>query len=161
LAWARRVFEKRSFSIIAPTGIGKTAFGLLLALYFAMKGKKSYLVFPTTPLVIQMCEKLSAFNNKINAVDSDRILCLHGSLKQSEKKAALERLNNGSFSILITTSKFMISRSENLSSYNFDLIFIDDVDSVLRSKKSIDSTLHVVGFSSEEIEIAMEAIKLK
>ncbi|MEM2266345.1 MAG: hypothetical protein QW687_05905, partial [Candidatus Hadarchaeales archaeon] len=42
--WARRVLLKRSFSLVAPTGIGKTHFGLVMALYLAQKGKRSYIV---------------------------------------------------------------------------------------------------------------------
>ncbi|RLE88098.1 MAG: reverse gyrase, partial [Thermoprotei archaeon] len=34
-AWARRVIKKRSFAILAPTGVGKTVFGILLSLYLA------------------------------------------------------------------------------------------------------------------------------
>ncbi|HIC99424.1 MAG TPA: hypothetical protein EYP08_07320, partial [Pyrodictiaceae archaeon] len=49
--WARRLLRGDSFSIIAPTGVGKTTFGLVAALYLACsRGEKSYLVFPTTTL---------------------------------------------------------------------------------------------------------------
>ena len=53
LAWAALVVQGRSFAMLAPTGIGKTTFGLLTALWLAREGRRSYLVFPTRLLVAQ------------------------------------------------------------------------------------------------------------
>jgi len=63
--WARRIFFKESFAAVAPTGIGKTSFGLVMALFLARKGKKSYLIFPTTLLVNQAVEKIEEYSRKL------------------------------------------------------------------------------------------------
>ena len=38
-SWAKRVFLGNSFGLLAPTGVGKTSFGVSMASYLAMKGK--------------------------------------------------------------------------------------------------------------------------
>jgi len=161
ITWAKRVFQKKSFSVIAPTGVGKTVFGLVMALFLAKRGKRSYLVFPTTPLVIQMCEKLGDFNAKIRFTEEEQLLCIHSGMKASEKKLALEKIEKGEFKILLSTSKFMLSKSEELSKIGFDFLFVDDVDSVLKSRASIDATLKVAGFNQDILEKTAELIKLK
>jgi reverse gyrase len=57
-SWARKVFLKRSFALIAPTGVGKTSFGISIAAFLAEKGKRSYIIVPTKILVEQVKEKL-------------------------------------------------------------------------------------------------------
>ncbi|MFP3268928.1 MAG: reverse gyrase [Desulfurococcales archaeon] len=161
ITWAKRIFQRKSFSIIAPTGVGKTVFGLMMSLYLGKNDGKSYLIFPTTPLVIQMCEKLKQFNAKANAIEDDGIICIHAGMKQSEKNAAIEKLMEGKFRVFISTSKYMINKNNELSRLGFNFIFIDDVDSVLKSKKSIDSTLKLMGFNEEIIETALKVIKLR
>ncbi|HDN62737.1 MAG TPA: reverse gyrase, partial [Candidatus Bathyarchaeota archaeon] len=49
--WMRRLVRRESFAAVAPTGIGKTTFGIVSALFFALNGKKSYILVPTTLLV--------------------------------------------------------------------------------------------------------------
>ncbi|MEM2673966.1 MAG: DEAD/DEAH box helicase, partial [Candidatus Bathyarchaeia archaeon] len=63
--WAKRVLMGHSFSIVAPTGIGKTLFGLMIALYLAKKGKKSYIIVPTSLLVKHLLDKVSTFLKKM------------------------------------------------------------------------------------------------
>ncbi|WP_238530100.1 DEAD/DEAH box helicase [Thermus parvatiensis] len=66
-AWAARVVQGRSFAMLAPTGIGKTTFGLLTALWLAREGRRSYLVFPTRLLVAQAAERLQALGASFTA----------------------------------------------------------------------------------------------
>ncbi|MGC9107003.1 MAG: reverse gyrase, partial [Infirmifilum sp.] len=54
VTWARRVLKGSSFAVLAPTGVGKTVFGLTMSLYLASKGGKVYLVLPTTTLLGQV-----------------------------------------------------------------------------------------------------------
>ena len=56
--WAKSVLSGYSFAAIAPTGIGKTSFGIIMALYLSSKGKRSYLILPTTLLLKECVEKL-------------------------------------------------------------------------------------------------------
>ncbi|MBC7324326.1 MAG: reverse gyrase, partial [Moorella sp. (in: Bacteria)] len=36
-SWVKRILLRRNFSIVAPTGVGKTVLGVVSALYFAVK----------------------------------------------------------------------------------------------------------------------------
>ena len=54
--WAKRIFRGESFAMVAPTGIGKTTFGSAVALFLALRGKRSYVILPTTLLVKQVVE---------------------------------------------------------------------------------------------------------
>lgn len=56
--WAKRVLSFESFAAVAPTGIGKTSFGSAMALFLALKKRKSYIILPTTLLVAQVVENL-------------------------------------------------------------------------------------------------------
>ncbi len=153
LVWARRVFLKRSFAILAPTGIGKTTFGLMMSLF--LEGK-SYLVFPTNLLVKQAEERLNVYNTF-----GKRIVAYHSGMKQNKKKETKKNIENGEFDILITTTMFLYKNFQILKNNKFEMIFVDDVDSFLKSAKNIDKALMLLGFSERDIKLAFESIKLK
>ncbi len=159
--WAKRIFQNKSFSILAPTGVGKTVFAIIISLYLAAKeGKKAYLVLPTTLLVKQVYEKTVNFAERAG-IKSLSIVAYYTGLKPSEKKSVLENIKNRKFDILITTSSFLLRRFEYLSGTKFDLIVVDDVDAILKSSKSIDKVLILLGFKQEVIECASRLIVLK
>lgn len=62
--WAKRVFSGVSFALLAPTGVGKTSFGISMASYLAKNNKKSYIIVPTKLLVEQVSERLKQFGLK-------------------------------------------------------------------------------------------------
>ncbi len=135
--WARRVLSHRSFAAIAPTGIGKTSFGIIMALYLASQGKRSYLIFPTTLLVQEAAEKLTAWGG-------EHIIYYHGKMKKSERDEALERMRTGKFRILITTSAFLSRNFKYVASQGFDFVFVDDVDSLLKRSKNVEKVISIV-----------------
>ncbi|MHA1594892.1 MAG: reverse gyrase [Candidatus Baldrarchaeia archaeon] len=158
--WAKRVFKGLSFAITAPTGVGKTLFGILMAAYLATKGKKSYIILPTTVLVKQVSEKLSQICEKANA--DIKVLAYHGALDRSSRETVIEAIREGAFDILVTTSQFLAMKfDELLSSLKFDFIFVDDVDALLKSSKNIDRVLMLLGFPQDVIEKALTLIRLK
>ncbi len=157
--WAKRVLKGKSFAIIAPTGVGKTVFGITMALYFAEKGKKSYIILPTTPLV-QLVEKRAEEMARAAGVEA-RILAIHSKLKRKELSERLAKLDAGDFDVLITTSRFLQSRLPELRRHHFAFIFVDDVDAVLKSSKSIDAILLLMGFDEKDIQLGMELLKIK
>ncbi|MCS7163488.1 MAG: DEAD/DEAH box helicase, partial [Thermodesulfovibrio sp.] len=99
-AWAKRVFSGSSFALLAPTGVGKTSFGVCTATYFAEKGKKSYIILPTKLLVEQVSFRLKNF------VSEDYVLTFNEEGAKT-KKINKERLVRGDFRILVTTSMFL------------------------------------------------------
>ncbi|MEM2001479.1 MAG: reverse gyrase [Candidatus Methanomethylicaceae archaeon] len=152
--WAKRVLLKRSFSIVAPTGVGKTVFGIVLALHFATNGRRSYIVVPTTLLVQQISEKIDAYSERLGI--RPRKICYHSGLIEKEKKELLERVANGDFDVLVTTERFLKNHFELLRGKHFDFMFVDDVDSFLRSPRNIDRILEILGFDNATIASAIQ-----
>ncbi|WP_456397187.1 reverse gyrase [Desulfurobacterium sp.] len=144
LTWAKRVALGRSFSLIAPTGIGKTTWGMVTSAF--LKGK-SYIVVPTRILVQQVYEKLRKLTDR-------EVLAYTG--KKSEK----EKIFAGDFEILVTTTNFLYKNWDKIPA-EFGFIFVDDVDSVLKSGRNIDKILKLVGFGDEALAVAMEIIDIK
>jgi len=153
--WAMRFFLDRSFALLAPTGVGKTSFGLSLAAYLARKGKKSYIILPTRLLVYQTVKKLEDFG-----VEEDKMLFFGEEDKKEEREAKLNRLRDGGFLILVTTSMFLYKHYQEIPR-NFAFLFVDDVDSFLKTAKNIDKALLLLGFFESDINLAMEVIRLQ
>jgi reverse gyrase len=57
-----RVLMGHSFGLLAPTGVGKTSFGLSMVSFLAKKNKRSYVILPTKLLVEQTVRKLKALD---------------------------------------------------------------------------------------------------
>lgn len=158
--WVRRVLRGKSFAIVAPTGVGKTLFGLTMSLYFAIyENAKSYIIVPTTPLVIQIENRLKQLAEKANV--NVRILAIHSRLPRKERGERLAKIQAGDFDILVTTSRFLQKNYEYIKNNKFRFLFVDDVDAVLKSSKSIDLLLMLMGFTEEDIEIGFELIKTR
>lgn len=146
--WAKRLLLGRSFSIVAPTGVGKSLFGLMWSLFIAKKGKKSYIILPTSTLVQQTLER----------ANDQSVIGFHSGMTKKQKEEFEKRLQDNDFAVLVTTSQFLARKFDLLNGKKFDFIFIDDVDAFLRASKNIDRVLKLLGFDDEDIEAAMELI---
>ncbi len=146
--WAMRALGDISFALLAPTGIGKTTFGLTYAAF--LRPKKSYLVFPTRLLAKQAYERLLTYGAEPLFYDA----------KAKNKDAVKERIFAGDFEILITTTSFLYKNFASIPKV-FAFVFVDDVDSVLKSGRNVDKLLQVCGFGEDDIATAMEMIDLK
>jgi len=144
--WAARVVQKRSFAMLAPTGIGKTTFGLVTAAWLAQKGKKSHLVFPTRLLVEQAAARLSALGAPFVAYTG----------KKREKEALLK----GEAPIGVYTVQFLYKNRDALPR-PVEFLFVDDVDSVLKSAKNVDALFALLGFTPKDIERAFKNLALR
>lgn len=153
--WAKRVFLNHSFVLLAPTGIGKTSFGISMSSFLVKEGKRCYILLPTKLLVKQVFERVKKFK-----VEEKDILAIGLEKNNKEKEQNKERLKNGDFKVLITTSMFLYKNFE-IYPKDFDFIFVDDVDSFVKTAKNIDKALYIMGFSQEDINTALELIKLK
>ncbi|QID34154.1 reverse gyrase [Pampinifervens florentissimum] len=154
LSWAKRVFLGNSFGLLAPTGVGKTSFGLSMASYLAKRGKRSYIILPTRLLVDQTVQRLFNFGLE------EREILYFSEDSQKQKDIKKARLQEGDFKVLATTSMFLYKNQETIPR-NFDFVFVDDVDAFLKTAKNIDKLLLLLGFSQEDIELAMRLIRLK
>ncbi|QDA31022.1 reverse gyrase [Thermococcus indicus] len=158
--WVKRLLKGRSFSIIAPTGMGKSTFGAVMAVWHATRGKKSYIVVPTTPLVVQTVRKIRKIAE--NAGVEVNLAYYHGNLRKKEKEEMLAKITGGDYDILVTSAQWMARKfDEVLKGRHFDFIFVDDVDAFLKASKNIDRSLYLLGFNDEVIGKAWEIIRLK
>lgn len=151
--WAKRVLNGESFAAVAPTGIGKTSFGVVMSLFMALRGKKSYIILPTTLLVKQVVENIQNYAKKLGLdlninVDNSKskitILYYHGKLKRDEKDSFFKLLKED-YDILITTTQFLAKHFEDINK-TFDFIFVDDVDAILKASRNVDRILILLGF---------------
>ncbi len=157
--WAIRYFLNISYALLAPTGVGKTTFGLILSKFLTEKeNKKVYLIFPTQVLVNQAYDRLINFN-----VPSERIVAYSDRFTKSKKKQIelKERIKTQDFDILITTTMFLYRNIDIIPKGIYGLVFVDDVDSILKSAKNIDKVLMLLGFSEEDIEKTLKFISFK
>ncbi len=150
--WMRRLIKGESFTAVAPTGVGKTTFGLVASLFFLFKEQRSYIIVPTTLLVEQTVEELERFLKKLgkkpglNQKAEITVLYYHGKLKKSEKKAFKELIEKNEYDVLITTTQFLAKNFHLLKDKTFDFVFVDDVDAVLKSSRNVDKILMLLGF---------------
>ncbi|NPA75283.1 MAG: reverse gyrase, partial [Euryarchaeota archaeon] len=135
--WARRVLSGYSFAAIAPTGIGKTMFGAVMAAFLAEKGKKSYLIVPTLLLLDEVRERLENMNADF--------VWYHGKMKKSIKEDMRKKIERGEFRILLTTTAFLSKNFSLIRGKKFHFVFVDDVDSLLKKSRNLEkviSTIH-------------------
>ncbi|MDQ7056035.1 MAG: reverse gyrase [Persephonella sp.] len=157
--WATRFFMNISYALLAPTGIGKTTFGLVLSKYLKEKeNRKAYLIFPTQMLVNQAYERLISFG-----VSEEDILAYTSKFASTKKKQEelKEKIKNNDFQILLTTTMFLYKNIDIIPKGEYALVFVDDVDSVLKTAKNIDKVLMLLGFSQEDIDYTLKFITFK
>ncbi|MCE4628632.1 MAG: reverse gyrase [Desulfurococcales archaeon] len=158
--WARRLVRGDSFSIVAPTGVGKTTFGLAASLFLARERKgKSYIILPTTALVMQAEKKILGMMSLSNT--KARVVVIHSKQPRKVRNENLSKLESGDFDILITTAAFARTRVDLVSRHRYRLVFVDDVDAVLKSAKSVNVILRITGFTEEDMELGMELLRLQ
>ncbi len=153
-SWAKKVFLGRSFALLAPTGVGKTTFGIVTAIFLAMEGKRSYIILPTKLLVDQVRSRV------LRAGAREEEVVVATDTTQKRKREIKEKISKGDFRILITTSMYLY-KNYDLIPKDFDFIFVDDVDSFLKTARNIDKVLYLLGFSEEDVKRAYELVKLK
>ncbi len=160
-SWARRLLRDESFSIVAPTGVGKTTLLMAYASYVAERGRGEvkrrvlYLV-PTENLVVQTADRL------VKMAGEASVAYYYSSMRRDEKEVMAKRIESLDYAILVITPGFMVRNFESLRKASpYDLIIVDDVDSLLRNSKNIDRTLLLLGFKEEAINTAFKLVELR
>ncbi len=146
--WMKRLLRGESFAVTAPTGIGKTRFGLVASLFFSLKEKRSYLLFPTSLLVKQAYDLLSKFVSIIEKKHQKKpkIVAYFSDMKEKEKELVKKSISNGEFDILLTTTQFLTKNFSVVRNNTMDFIFVDDVDSLLKNSRNVEKILNLLGF---------------
>lgn len=152
IGWAKRFYLGESFAIVAPTGTGKTTFGLLAAL---LNEKKTLIMVPTKVLVSHLTERLQRLKelSTKDFIRSKKILSYTGSAKE---KGLLEK---GDFDVFVCTQAFFHRQFDLLKKLDFSLIFVDDVDSFLKSGKNVEELFYLLGFTPKEVSLALKRQK--
>ena len=155
-SWARRLLSLDSIEIVAPTGVGKTT---LLSVYSAYRAERSgwrilYLV-PTENLVAQTAARLEAYAPGL-------VVSYRSSAGRKAREESLERLSRGDYRIAVVTTGFLQRRFETLrASAPFNLVVVDDVDSLLRGSRNVERVLLLLGYPGEAIEAAMQLVEAR
>lgn len=151
--WVKRLIKGLSFSITAPTGLGKSHFGILAAIFYGLKGRRTLIVVPTAALAVHTLSKLKEFLGKIGK--NLAVAGYYSDMKKKEREEYDRLIKDKSFQILVLTSQGLIRRFDLIKDIRFDLIFVDDVDAFLKSSKNVDRALLLLGFKPEHIEKAL------
>ena len=166
VSWAFRIAQKSSFAMIAPTGVGKTTFGLVMALFLAYKhNRKAYIIVPTSILVEHYYKRLQELANNLGIVVE--AIAMHSKVSPKRKAELEEIIKDGKFDILITTSNYLQRNFDRIfkhlvdKGFAFDFIFVDDVDAIMKGSKAIEYVLMLLGFSQEDIQIGYKLSALR
>ncbi len=147
-SWLKRLFFRESFAIVAPTGTGKTTFGLMATL---LNEGRVLILVPTKLLVRQLEERLQDLVSRAGL--SREILAYQG--RKEDKKLWEAK----TFDILVVTTAFFYRHHQELASLDFKLVFVDDIDSFLKRSSQVDRLFLLLGFSQEEVQLALKPSK--
>ncbi len=146
--WAKRILKGESFAAIAPTGIGKTVFSICMAMFLSKEKKKTYCILPTTTLLENIREKV--YNFLKQKKENINILFYHSKIRK--QKEAKERLEKRDYDVLVTTNAFLAKNFDLIKDVKFDVIFVDDVDALMKASKNINRILMLAGYTEDEIK---------
>ncbi len=142
-SWAVRVLSGESFALVAPPGVGKSVFSEVMALFLASRGKHVIFLTPTTLLASQVSRRLRAFSKGLGT-----------SVAEFTSSAVKVEKGSPDDSVVVLTSNGLRVHFEELMRTRFDVAFVDDVDAVLRSSKNVERLLRLLGYGSDELELA-------
>lgn len=156
-SWILRALKGDSFAIVAPPGLGKTTFGILMSLYYASKNIKSLMVFPTRTLVQQVTQRIQQMSKDLDNIP--KLTYYLSNLTRSQKEELKKSLDTSDFDIFVTTSRYLISNLDDINPEQYGYLFVDDVDSVLKSSKSSSTILKLMGFNDTDIQNVKELLR--
>ncbi len=154
-SWARRLLMGDSLAIIAPTGVGKST---LLSVYtgYRVEGSGWRVVYlsPTENLVRQTASRIE------DILGPGRVAYYYSSMSRKAREEMLSRIESGSFNVLVVTTGFLQRRFNTLHTHApYNLVIVDDVDSILRNSRNIDRILALMGFPENIVEAAYKLVE--
>lgn len=136
--WLKRLMQGASFSMSAPTGMGKTTTIITYSTYLANNGKKVLYIVPTKSLMQQICEKIKQIYTNLSCGSID------------EEKG-----------INIVTTTYINKNFDKIKNYRPDFIAVDDADAIVKNGKTVDRLVTLMGIPQEAYEKAIKLVKLK
>ncbi|HCL58111.1 MAG TPA: reverse gyrase [Spirochaetia bacterium] len=156
--WFKRIVQGKSFTALAPTGIGKTTFGIITALFLSHEEKKkSVILCPNSVLLHDIVDRLNEYKTLIKA--KTEVLYYTSKFSPKKKLEFEERVKNQDYDILVITNQFLSRKFVLLEGTFYDFLFADDTDALLKASGNIDRILKMIGFSQEDLGKAFEYIK--
>ena len=153
--WAKRILRGDSFAAVAPTGVGKTSFGVAISIFLAESGRKCYIILPTTLLLDQVVSNIKRYAEKaglnvgLNENGELTVAYYHGRMKKEDKERFFQVFNKAD--VLVSTTQFLSKHFNDIGSGQiFDFIFVDDVDAILKASKNVERILNLLGFYCEK-----------
>ncbi|ARM75802.1 reverse gyrase [Acidianus manzaensis] len=156
-SWIIRALRGESFAIIAPPGLGKTTFGIIMSLYFSRLHNKTLMLFPTKTLVTQVIQKIQEMSKSLDF--TPKLVYYYSGLSQSSKQELEKAISQDDFDIFLSTSRYLMANFDTVFNHNYKYIFVDDIDSVLKSGKSALVILKLAGFSEEDIDTVRDLLR--
>lgn len=134
-SWLKKLAMGSNFIMSAPTGLGKTT---TLMVYSSYLSENVLYLVPTKALQEQICNKLSKFGTNVSCGKID------------EKKVSIVTLNfiNKNF-------------SSDIGNFRPSFIAVDDADAIVKSGKTTDKIVQLLGIPQEAYEAAKKLVKLK
>ncbi|AWR97816.1 reverse gyrase [Acidianus sulfidivorans JP7] len=136
--WLKRLIQGTSFSMSAPTGMGKTTTIIVFSTFLAKSGKSVLYIVPTKSLLQQICGKMKNIYNDISCGEVD------------EKRK-----------INIVTTTYINRNFDKIKNYRPNFIAVDDADSIVKSGKTVDRLVTLMGIPGDVYEKAIRLVKLK
>ena len=166
LTWARRIIENRSFAIIAPTGVGKSTFAIVMALYQALReSKRTLIIVPTVTLADQLCNQTIQYLQDLDpgSPSTTIVSALHSRVSPARRQELRERAMHGQIRVLMVTGAFLRQEGniDFLRHWAPDLLFVDDVDAVLKGGKLARALLRVTGVDEEALKKVRQVYQLQ
>ena len=132
--WIKRLAKNESFSLSAPTGLGKTTTLLIYSLYF---NDSSLYIVPTNSLKDQICSRLKGIGANV-ICDNIRDKYIN-----------------------VATFRRVLKYYEEYESLKPKLVIVDDSDMILKSGKATEVIAKILGISDDIFQNAINLIKLK
>jgi reverse gyrase len=132
--WLRKLVRGESFSLSAPTGVGKTTTLIVYSIFF---GQTSLFIVPTNSLKDQICKRLKAHYQEVSCD------------KPEENK------------INVTTFYAINKRTSEYSSLRPKLVIVDDADMILKSGKTTENIAKILQIPDQVFDSALQLVKLR
>ncbi len=132
--WLRRLVDGENFTMSAPTGLGKST---TISVYSTFVARKVVYIVPTKSLVDQTCKKIGEFGGEVQC----------GTLNE-------ERIS-------VITTNYLSRHREELDKIRVDLVAVDDADAIIKSGKTTDFLVKLLGIPQATYEDALRLVRLR
>jgi len=140
-SWLMKYALRESFAMVAPTGLGKTTTGIFISVYEVLyKNGRSLIIVPTRTLIDQIISRIVNIKNELMPWTPKEDIY---KLKESK--------------IAVITSKYLRLHKDFITSWSPSLIYIDDADSLLKSRRNLYILFSIMGINDDQISACVKA----